>query len=97
MTFGVQSALERSDALPHFWTVVIATLERTDSAQEIDLSERGQLERGGAALGVTEGGQTARNRGASLCIYCGRDLEDATGDGLFMGMHPVPPRRASAS
>ena len=89
--------MERSDALPHFWTVVIATLERTDSAQEIDLSERGQLERGGAALGVTEGGQTARNRGASLCIYCGRDLEDATGDGLFMGMHPVPPRRASAS
>ena len=69
----VQSALERGDALPPFSTVVTATSEGADLAVESDLSERGQLEPGGAALGVTEGGQTARNR---------RNLSAATADGL---------------
>ena len=83
---------------PPFSTVVTATPEGTDSAVESDLSERGQLEPGGAALGVTEGGQTARNRDASLCTYCGRGLEDSTGASAVdsLGMHLVPPRRASA-
>ena len=37
-TLGVQSALERGDALPPFSTAVTATPERTDLALEIDLS-----------------------------------------------------------
>ena len=78
-TLGVQSALERGDALSPFSTVVTATPEGTDSALENDLSERGRLEPGGAALSVTECGQNARNRGASLCNHCGRALEDSTG------------------
>ena len=78
-TLGVQRALERGGALPLFWTVVTATPEGTDSALESDLSERGQLEPGGADLGVTEGGQTARNRGTSRCACCWRALEDPTG------------------
>ena len=78
-TLGVQSALERDDALPLFSPVVIATPEGTDSALESNLSERGQLEPGVAVLGIAEGGQTVINRSASLCTYCGRAVEDSTG------------------
>lgn len=79
-TLGVQSALKRRDALPPFSTAAKATLEGTDPALERDLSERGELKPGGADLGVTEGSQTAGNRGAYVCTYCGRDLEDSTKD-----------------
>ena len=78
-TLGAQSALERGGVLPPFSTAVTDTPEGTDSALESDLSERGRLEPGGVALGVTEGGQTAGNRGTSLCTYCRRALEDSAG------------------
>ena len=71
--------MERGDALPPFSTAATATPEGTASAPESDLSERRQLEPGGAALGVTEGGQTTRNRGVSLCTFCGRALGNSTG------------------
>lgn len=76
----MQSALERGDALPPFSTAVTATLEETNSALESVRLERGQLEPGGATLGVTGGGHTEGSRGASLCTYCGPALEDSTGD-----------------
>ena len=97
-TLGVQSTLERGGTLPHFSTAVTATPEETDLALESNLSKRVQLQPGGAALGVTEGDQTARNRGTSLCTYCRRALGFDRGFGgkFFVSMHPVPPRRASA-
>lgn len=73
-------AFERGDALPPVSTAATATPEGTDPALERDLSERGQLKPGGADLGVTEGSQTAGNRGAYVCTYCGRGLEDSTED-----------------
>ena len=82
-TLGVQSALEAGDVMPPFPTTVAATSEGTDPSLENDRSERGQLERGDAALGSTESRQITGGRGATLgalCIYCGRALENSVGD-----------------
>lgn len=78
----MQRALERGDAFPPLSTAVAAMPEETDSALESDLSERGKLEPGDAARGVTESGQTTHSRSASLCTSCGRALERATGNSV---------------
>ena len=82
-TRDVQSALEVSDALPPFPTVVSATPEGTDPALENDRVVRGLFGQGDAtALDSPESRQTTGDRDARLgvlCTYCGRALQDSSG------------------
>ena len=77
---GVQSALEADDALPPFSTAVAAAPERTYRTLERDHLHTGPIEERGGARSAAEGRQIAGNRGASPCTYCGRALEEPTGD-----------------
>ena len=79
-TLGVQSALEAGDALPPFSTAMAATSERTDRTLENDPLHTGPAEQRGAARSAPERRHTAGSRGASPYTYCGRELEDPTGD-----------------
>ena len=78
-TRDVQSALEVSDALPPFPTVVAATPEGTDPALENDRLARGLFGQGDAA--ALESRQTTGDTDARLgvlCTYCGRVLQDSS-------------------
>ena len=81
-TCDVQSALEVSDALPLFPTVVAATPEGTSSALENDRLARELFGQGdAAALDSPDGRQTTGDRDARLvvlCTYCGRALQDSS-------------------
>ena len=74
----MQSASERGDALPPFSTAVTATPEGTDSALMSDPSERGQLEPGDSALGVTRGWLDREKQGCtSPHLLTGGSAEDS--------------------
>ena len=77
---GIRSALEAGDALPSFSTAMAATPERTDRTPENDPLHTGPTEQGGAARSAAERRHAAGSRGASPCAYCGRALEEPTGD-----------------
>ena len=79
-TRDVQAALELSDALPPFPTVVATTPEGTDPALENDRLARGRGD--AAALDSPESRQTTGDRDVRLgvlCTYCGRALQDSSG------------------
>ena len=82
-TRDVQAALELSDALPPFPTVVATTPEGTDPALENDRLARGLFGQGdAAALDSRESRQTTGARDARLGVlrtYCGRVLQDSSG------------------
>ena len=79
-TLGVRSALKAGDALPSFSTAMAATPERTDRTLENDPVDTRPTEQGGAARSAAERRHAAGSRGASPCAYCGRALEEPTGD-----------------
>ena len=79
-TLEVQGALETSDGPPPFSTATAATPERTGRTQESGPLHTGPAEQGGAARTAAERRNSAVNRGASPCAYCGRALEESTGD-----------------
>jgi len=79
-TLGVQRALETGDALPPFLAAVATTSERTDRAPESDQLQMGPGGQGGDTRSEVERRQNVGNRGASPCTYCGRALEESTGD-----------------
>ena len=79
-TFGVRSALEAGDALPSFSTAMAVTPERTDRTLENNPLYTEPTEQGGAARSAAERRHAAGSRGAFRCAYCGRALEEPTGD-----------------
>ena len=92
-TLGVRSALEAGDALCSFSTAMAATQEKTDRTPENDPLHTGPTEQGGAARSVAEKRHAAGSRGASPCAYCGRALEEPTGDlavDLLWAVIPCP-------
>ena len=88
-TLGVRSALEAGDALPSFSTAMAATPERTDRTPENDPLHTGPTEQGGAAKSLSKRRHAAEGRGASPCAYCGRALEEPTGDSAVESLWAV--------